>query len=263
MSDRVSMRSAWGSRLGSRRLLNLAMALLGGVMLAPPAFAYRPFDGTNGEVSDPGEFELEVGSAYLTTGARYMVAPATVLNFGVAPGLELVADFKNFVGLQRVAGKPRLQLLETDIFLKRVLRRGALQGEPGVSIALEAGPLLPEINGVNAFGAQASLITSYRWDALSLHLNTAAVDPRAPRGRLPRLDRGRSARLGGAAGRRGLHRTRSWLQRDILGAGWRHLAGPRPPGDRRGRPPLRAGRQRHHRSTLWDDSGSRSLRCRS
>jgi hypothetical protein len=175
MSDRVSMRSAWGSRLGSRRLLNLAMALLGGVMLAPPAFAYRPFDGTNGEVSDPGEFELEVGSAYLTTGARYMVAPATVLNFGVAPGLELVADFKNFVGLQRVAGKPRLQLLETDIFLKRVLRRGALQGEPGVSIALEAGPLLPEINGVNAFGAQASLITSYRWDALSLHLNTAAA----------------------------------------------------------------------------------------
>ena len=144
-------------------------------MLASPAFAYRPFDGTNGEVSDPGEFELEIGPAYLASGARYMVAPATVLNFGVAPGMELVADFKNFVGLQRVAGKPRLQLLDTDIFLKRVLRRGVLQGEPGVSIALEAGPLLPEINGVNAFGAQASLITSYRWDALSLHLNTTAA----------------------------------------------------------------------------------------
>jgi len=86
-----------------------------------------------------------------------------------------VVDFKDFVGLQSVAGQPRMRLLDTDIFLKGILRRGTLQGESGVSIALEAGPLLPELGGTRGLGAQANLITSYRWEALSLHLNTSAA----------------------------------------------------------------------------------------
>ena len=160
------------------RTLKLAFALFAATAaLAAPAFAYRPFDGTDGDVADVGEFELEMGPSYLASSAasRYMAAPATVLNFGIAHGLELVIDFKPVVALQPEPGEPRMQVLDTDILLKGVLRRGTLQGEPGVSIALEAGPLLPEINGVSAFGFAANLITSYRWDALSLHLNTAAA----------------------------------------------------------------------------------------
>ena len=159
------------------RNLNLALvSFAAAVTLAAPAFAYRPFDGTDADVADVGEFELEMGPAFLASGGttNYMVAPATVLNFGIAHGLELVIDFKNFVALKPAPAEPRMQLLDTDILLKGILRRGTLQGESGVSIALEAGPLLPEIGGVNAFGAAANLITSYRWDALSLHLNTAA-----------------------------------------------------------------------------------------
>jgi hypothetical protein len=160
------------------RRVNLALAILAaGIAVATPALAYRPFDGTDGDVAEVGEFELEMGPAHFlsTPEGRYIVAPATVLNLGVARGLELVVDFKDFLGLQTVVGQPRMRLLDTDIFLKSVLRRGTLQGETGVSIALEAGPLLPEIGGSKGFGAQANLITSYRWDALSLHLNTSAA----------------------------------------------------------------------------------------
>jgi len=160
-----------------RRLDLPLVALAAGMVLATPAFAYRPFDGTDGDVADPGEFELEMGPAQFLSSpeGRYIMAPATVLNLGVAPGFELVIDFKDFVALHPDTGQPRVRLLDSDIFLKSVLRRGTLQGEAGPSIALEAGPLLPEINGVSAFGFAANLITSYRWDALSLHLNTAAA----------------------------------------------------------------------------------------
>src|SRR5438105_7745125 len=159
------------------RTRDLALSIFAAaIALASPAFAYRPFDGTDGDVADVGEFELEMGPAqYLSNSeGRYLMAPATVLNLGVARGLELVVDFKDFVGLRPVPGQQRMRLLDTDVFLKGVLRRGTLQGETGVSIALEAGPLLPEIGGLNGSGAEANLITSYRWDALSLHLNTAA-----------------------------------------------------------------------------------------
>src|SRR5438067_600072 len=154
-------------------LATLAIA----IALAAPAFAYRPFDGTDGDVADVGEFELEIGPAQFlsTSEGRYLMAPAAVLNLGIAPGFELVVDFKDFVGLQPVAGQHRMRLLDTDVFLKRVLRRGTLQDGTGVSIALEAGPLLPDIGGTKGLGAQANLITSYRWDALSLHLNTSAA----------------------------------------------------------------------------------------
>jgi len=160
-----------------RRLNAVIATLAAAISIATPAFAYRPFDGTDGDVADVGEFELEMGPAHFlsTPEGRYIVAPATVLNLGVARGLELVVDFKDFVGLQSVAGQPRMRLLDTDIFLKGILRRGTLQGESGVSIALEAGPLLPELGGTRGLGAQANLITSYRWEALSLHLNTSAA----------------------------------------------------------------------------------------
>src|SRR4051812_36804103 len=171
------MHSGRATSVATMRKLNAVIATLAAaISIATPAFAYRPFDGTDGDVADVGEFELEMGPAQFlsTSGGRYLMAPATVLNLGVARGFELVVDFKDYVGLQPVAGQQRMRLLDTDIFLKSVLRRGTLQGESGVSIALEAGPLLPEIGGTRGFGAEANLITSYRWDAISLHLNTAA-----------------------------------------------------------------------------------------
>src|SRR5947207_8870058 len=109
------------------RRLNLALAMLSaGIGLASPAFAYRPFDGTDGDVADVGEFELEMGPAQFlsTSEGRYLMAPAAVLNLGVAPGFELVVDFKDFVAVQPVAGQPRMRLVDMDVFLKSILRRG-------------------------------------------------------------------------------------------------------------------------------------------
>jgi hypothetical protein len=150
-----------------------ALVVTAALVHATPASAYRPFDGTDADVADRGEFELELGPSHFYRIARrnYLIAPATVLNLGVLPDTELVADFQDFVALNPEAGAPRVQLLDTDVFLKRVFRRGTLQGESGVSIAVEAGPLLPEINGTNAFGASLDGIFSYRWPALTLHFN--------------------------------------------------------------------------------------------
>lgn len=161
----------------SRPSLDFALAFFLTAAFAGPAFAYRPFDGTDGDVAAEGEFELELGPANFLSkpDGRYVLAPATVLNFGLARGFELVVDFKDVVGLDYVAEQSRVRLLDTDVFIKAVLKRGVLQGDTGPSIAIEAGPLIPELGGTNGFGAQTNLITSYRWPALTLHLNTAAA----------------------------------------------------------------------------------------
>ena len=164
--------------MGSRTSFDLALGLfVTATVSAGPAFAYRPFDGTDADVAAEGEFELELGPAqYLSQpDGHYIVAPATVLNLGITRGFELVVDFKNFISIDSDPQQSRVRLLDTDIFIKSVLRRGVLQGDTGLSIALEAGPLLPEPGGSSNFGAQINLINSYKWTALTLHLNTSAA----------------------------------------------------------------------------------------
>jgi len=164
--------------VGSRTSFDLALGLfVTATVSAGPAFAYRPFDGTDADVAAEGEFELELGPAqYLSQpDGHYIVAPATVLNLGITRGFELVVDFKNFISIDSDPQQSRVRLLDTDIFIKSVLRRGVLQGDTGLSIALEAGPLLPEPGGSSNFGAQINLINSYKWTALTLHLNTSAA----------------------------------------------------------------------------------------
>lgn len=94
-----------------------------------------------------------------------------MLNLGIFSDTELVVDLQDFVALGALEGRPRAALLDTDIFVKHVFRDGLLQGKSGFSVAAEAGPLTPEINGTNAFGASANLILSYRWDFGTVHFN--------------------------------------------------------------------------------------------
>jgi hypothetical protein len=141
---------------------------------AHDAKAYRPFDGTDGDVADLGEFELELGPLdYAQQGSEKAFYTPTVLNLGVLPRMELVADF--------VLARPfepedseAYQVVDTDVFAKVLLRKGVIQDETGPSIALEAGPLLPEVNGDDGFGASANLIVSERLKSLLLHLNNEA-----------------------------------------------------------------------------------------
>jgi hypothetical protein len=148
---------------------------------AQNALAYRPFDGTDAEVADVGEFELELGPAqfYRSAGQSYVIAPSTVLNLGFLPNLEAVIDFKQFIANRAVSDEQRVRLLDTDVLLKWVLRPGALQGQRGVSVALEAGPLLPELGGERRFGAQANVIVSHRGTFGTVHFNEEAAFSRA------------------------------------------------------------------------------------
>jgi hypothetical protein len=125
MRDR-SMRRASLLTFVLRSIVILAVGTV-----APPALAYRPFDGTDADVAETGNFELELGPVhwYSQSDRHYLIAPATVLNLGLLPRWELVVDFQNFVGLDAPPGQPRDQLLDTDVFTKVVLLPGVLQGK--------------------------------------------------------------------------------------------------------------------------------------
>jgi hypothetical protein len=141
---------------------------------AGDAKAYRPFDGTDGDVADLGEFELEIGPLdYEQKGSEKAFLAPTVLNVGVLPRMELVADFAFYRPFEPEA-TAGYELVDTDVFAKVLLRKGVLQEERGPSIALEAGPLLPEIRGDDGFGASANLIASERYEWLTVHLNNEA-----------------------------------------------------------------------------------------
>jgi hypothetical protein len=153
----------------------LAVATLAAaVCFAPSALAYRPFDGTDGDTAELGTFELELGPVhyYRQGSQRYVITPATVFNFGVMEGTEIVIDAQQYVALgQRQPGVPRYELYEDDILLKHVFREGVLQGKSGLSIAAEGGLLTPQVNGTGSVGASIDVIGSYRWSFGTLHWN--------------------------------------------------------------------------------------------
>jgi hypothetical protein len=156
-----------------------AWAALFVVLLAlawcPDALAYRPFDGTDAAVAEPGVVEIELGpSQYLEQGSnRTLVAPAAVLNYGFADRWELVLQGNFAHGLNPDSATS--SLLGNAMLLKYVLREGGLQDKPGPSIATEFGFLLPGIGDQPGTGASAAVIVSQRWSALTVHFNAQAA----------------------------------------------------------------------------------------
>jgi hypothetical protein len=136
--------------------------------LAAPrvAFAYRPFDGTDADVAAHGEFEVELGAIVVRDNAWSVAAPSLVLNYGIAPGFELVLQ-----GNLDLPIGASTQLSDAAVLVKSVLRRGVLQGAAGPSIALESGILLPEPGGQCCSGLSEALIVSHRAGGLTLHWN--------------------------------------------------------------------------------------------
>ena len=132
------------------------------------ALAYRPFDGTDADLAAPREFELEFGPlGYVREGEeRFLVGPALVLNYGLAPDFEAVLE-----GRQRWAldHSHDTALEDVALSLKSLLREGSLQEASGASVALETGLLLP--GSQRRFGVHVASILSWRWPALTLHLN--------------------------------------------------------------------------------------------
>jgi hypothetical protein len=163
------------STRGAPRLAVSGAVLASSLLTARNSYAYRPFEGTDGDVAEFGEFELELGAVdYLKQGPSQTLLTPLVLNLGVIPRMELVVDLVSAVPLQDSTGARRYQLNNTDVLAKLLIRRGVLQGETGPSIAVEAGPLLPELHGYRGFGASLNAIVSERWSWLVLHLNDEA-----------------------------------------------------------------------------------------
>jgi len=142
---------------------------------ANAALAYRPFDSTDADVVEPGKFELEFGPiGRLREGQkRFTVAPAVVANYGFSEHRELVLEGRRETALDREAGEPRNAITDTGLFIKQVLREGALQEKPGPSVATEYGFLLPTVNGEHGTGFSVAGIVSHRFEAGTIHLNSA------------------------------------------------------------------------------------------
>jgi hypothetical protein len=139
-----------------------------------PAWAYRPFDGTDAAVAAPGEMEIELQPAgrLHEGGNTTLVAPATVINYGLSEGWEAVLQGQ---GETALSPSGPTSLTSAGAFLKHVLQPGSLQDKTGPSIATEFGMLLPDSTGSSGVGASLAGIVSQRWDWGTIHLNAATA----------------------------------------------------------------------------------------
>ncbi len=160
-------------RFGLHVVRVLAFTLVLG--MGGEAWAYRPFDGTDADVADLHEFELEFGPAgYRKEDHEHvLIAPRYILNYGVAADTELVLGGRGVLSFDHRTpdGVSRYAHDEGEFFVKNILRRGVLQGRPGPSVALEAGALMPTVGREPGVGTSAGTIVSFRNEYGSLHLN--------------------------------------------------------------------------------------------
>ncbi len=149
---------------------SLAACLLILLLWAPtPAWAYRPFISTDAAVADPKEIEIELGYFTLQRdqGETSFIIPRVVINYGVFKNWEAVAEF----AVQRSPGA-ELNVIDAGVFVKGVLKEGALQDKEGVSVAVEGGPLLPSTEkGERRFGFEGIGIVSDKVGPFTFHLN--------------------------------------------------------------------------------------------
>jgi len=138
------------------------------------AFAYRPFDGTDAAVAEPGELEIEFQPAGVLREPPQttLIAPETVLNFGLNKEWEAILEGRVETPL---SSSGPTSLSASGVFLKHILRPGSLQDQSGVSVATEFGVLLPDTNGDSGFGASVATIISQRWNWGAIHFNVATA----------------------------------------------------------------------------------------
>jgi hypothetical protein len=163
------------ARRSSLRQRSLVAVFAAGLLLgwSSQAVAYRPFDGTDAAVADPGEIEVELqpAGAQWARDQNLLIAPAVVFNYGFLENWEAVLE-----GQLQTPFAPLgpTSLSASGVFLKHVIRPGSLQDQLGPSIATEFGVLLPDSSGDSRFGASIDTIISQRWDWGTAHLNIAA-----------------------------------------------------------------------------------------
>jgi hypothetical protein len=141
---------------------------------ATPAWAYRPFDGTDAAVADQGKMEIELQPAgrLRDSSGTSLIGPAARFNYGLSDTWEAVLEGQIETPLSPTGPS---NLTAVGAFLKSVLRPGSLQDKTGPSVATEFGVLLPDNNGDSRLGASLAGIVSQRWDWGAIHLNGATA----------------------------------------------------------------------------------------
>jgi len=122
---------------------------------------------TDAAVAEPKEFEIELGYFNLDRDRHEntISTPHMVLNYGIAKNVELVGEFN----LQE---SPDVELTDPGVFVKAVLKDGMLQDKPGVSVAVEVGPLLPStLPHEHRVGFEAIGIVSGKLAPVTVHVN--------------------------------------------------------------------------------------------
>jgi hypothetical protein len=161
------------SLLGMNAAFGSLLVSLGLTAWMVPAFAYRPFDGTDAAVAEKGKIEIEMqpAGAFRDSSGTTLAAPAARFNYGLSETWEAVLEGQLETP---VAPSGPSTLTAAGAFLKGVLREGSLQDKSGVSVATEFGVLLPDSRGDSNFGASLAGIVSQRWDWGAIHLNGQA-----------------------------------------------------------------------------------------
>ncbi|MEO5989316.1 MAG: hypothetical protein ABIU54_03905 [Candidatus Eisenbacteria bacterium] len=156
------------------RYLPFAVVCLLVFTAARPAYAYRPFDGTDADVAEAHLFELEFSPLSYARFAqeRSLIVPQVTLNYGTGSGFEFVLEGQGVMLMhpEPEGVSPRLE--EAAFSLKKVLRAGVLQEKKGPSIATEESVLIPSRGQLHA-GFGIGLIVSQPLSAARtmLHLN--------------------------------------------------------------------------------------------
>jgi hypothetical protein len=177
-----------GSERSPRYLTPGVIVASGFVAWSTPASAYRPFDGTDAAVVglNESEVELQPFGAERIGSQTTAIAPFVVYNYGFADRWEAVLQTEM---QSPITGSGELNVQATGAFLKYVIRPGVLQGQSGVSIATEFGPLLPGINADQGVGFSWAGIVSQRWDWGTAHFNIETNLTRDRSGRSTRISR--------------------------------------------------------------------------
>ena len=160
-----------------RSLLLLSLMIVG---WPQGALAYRPFDSTDPAVAEPGEIEIEVSPVSFRhdDSGDTWITPQLRFNYGFARNWELVIEGQ----AEHSQSLGESVLVENAAFLKHVIRDGTLQGQPGPSIAIEIGTLLPGINDQSGFGAELAGIIGNQFSWGAIHFTAAATLTRDNRG---------------------------------------------------------------------------------
>ena len=156
------------------RCVAASSILIGVAALSGPAFAYRPFDGTDAAVAAPGELEIELQPAGLEheLGTQTLIAPWTVVNIGLSDEWEAVFEGR---GETPLSPSGPTNLMMGGAFLKHVVVPGSLQDKSGPSVATEFGVLLPDSTGDSGVGVSWAGIVSQRWDWGTVHFNVETL----------------------------------------------------------------------------------------